>query len=167
MFNKNIAIPEEYVITLPKITSKMSSDPALNEIYSQMVIKEKKNIIHYLYNKNIPDKLIFENLFYRVGKYIAGAAIAISITHIICDSLDIGSVSSSINLNHKGYMISFLEDMNIYNKDLYNTIYDTEIAATDIVFLSPVIPIIGKGIGLIIDKSLSKIYDTVKKETRV
>ena len=147
MFNKNIAIPEEYTITLPTIASKMSSDPVLNEIYSQMVIKEKKNIIYYLYNKNVPDKLTFESLFYKVGKYVAGAAIGISIIHIICDTLDIGSVSSSINLNHKGYMISLFENMNIYNKELYNTIYNTEIAAADVVFLSPAIPIISKGIG--------------------
>ncbi|MEA2004009.1 MAG: hypothetical protein U9O53_03540 [archaeon] len=49
----------------------------------------------------------------------------------------------------------------------YNTIYNTKIDAIDVVLLSPTIPAIGKGIGLMMDKSLPKIYDTVKKETRL
>ncbi|MCK4808638.1 MAG: hypothetical protein KAS90_03390 [Candidatus Aenigmarchaeota archaeon] len=166
MFNKNTAIPKEYVATLN--TELNILDSKLSKIHSQMVIKEKKNPISYLYKKNSPDKVNFEDLFYKLGKYLAGAAISISTIHIICDTFDIGSVSSSIYLNYENYLISFLEDMNIYNKDLYNTIYNTEIDATDVILLSPAIPVISKGIGLMIDNSISKIYDIVKeKNTRL
>ncbi|MCK4927025.1 MAG: hypothetical protein KAS11_01030 [Candidatus Aenigmarchaeota archaeon] len=162
MFNKNTAIPEEYTATLK--TKLNFSDNDLSKIHSQMVKKEKKNPISYLYKKKSPDKVSFEDLFYKAGKYIAGTAIGISTIHIICDTFDIGSVSSSIYLNYENYLISFLEDMNIYNKDLYNTIYNTKIDATDVILLSPAIPVISKGIGLLLDNSLSKIYDIVKEK---
>lgn len=160
MFRKNTAIPKEYTATLN--TKLNVLDSKLSKIHSQRVIKEKKNPISYLYKKNSPDKLSFENLFYKIGKYLAGAAISISTIHIIYETFDIGSVSSSIDLNYENYLISFLEDMNIYNKDLYNTIYNTKINSADVIFLSPAIPVISKGIGLMIDNSLSKIYDIIK-----
>ena len=166
MFNKNITISEEY----EAIFNPNALDTArLSKMHSKTVIKDKKNIISYLLKETsdllkekTPDKVSFENSFYKIGKYLAGAAIAIGSINIICETFDIGSVSSSIDLNYENYMISFLEDINIYNKDLYNTIYNTKIKSADVILLSPAIPIISKSIGLMIDKSLSKIYDIIK-----
>ena len=54
MFNKNTAIHKEYVATLN--TELNVLDSKLSKIHSQMVIKEKKNPISYLYKKTVQTK---------------------------------------------------------------------------------------------------------------